>query len=384
MSRRSPTQKLLTFTGIGSLLGIVLSAWLTQLHVRVHTDPSYSSQCAISEAVNCETVAISSYSVMLGLPISVWGLLGFTTALFLTIRAMRSPVSSASIGLLALHCTIMAVVAIALGTLSVFAIGAVCFYCVAVYGVAAVLAGITGVLAQRNGGYFNRMKRAISDFVHTPREQLKLVLVPLILFVAVWVGTPRYWGVGSWYSGTAVERGFDETGNPWLGARHPEFTIHEYLDYECPHCRLFHRKLRRLLADHWSKVRLVRHDTARMPCVPNHPNARFARCSMVRAAHCAGQQGRYWEWNDAAMLSPKPLSRAGRKSYELDLARSLNLNLDRFQHCWSADESARFAQQVYKEAQQRRIRSTPIYWVDGKKLTPKALVQRILEQPWKD
>jgi len=59
------------------LLGLGLSSWLTYLHVRVYSDPTYESVCALSERVNCETVAMSEYSIFLGLPVSVWGILAY-------------------------------------------------------------------------------------------------------------------------------------------------------------------------------------------------------------------------------------------------------------------------------------------------------------------
>ena len=53
-------------------VGVFLSIWLTYLHVRLHTDVSYMSFCALKEGLNCETVAASTFSVFLGLPVSAW------------------------------------------------------------------------------------------------------------------------------------------------------------------------------------------------------------------------------------------------------------------------------------------------------------------------
>jgi uncharacterized membrane protein len=44
-------------------VGVCLSADLLRLHVNVYTDPDYQSYCAMSERVNCETVALSEYAV---------------------------------------------------------------------------------------------------------------------------------------------------------------------------------------------------------------------------------------------------------------------------------------------------------------------------------
>ncbi|MCP4606313.1 MAG: hypothetical protein GY847_38350, partial [Proteobacteria bacterium] len=61
------------------LVGVGISIELTRIHIFTHTDPTYHSICAVSELVNCETVALSPYSVFAGLPVSVWGILGYLT-----------------------------------------------------------------------------------------------------------------------------------------------------------------------------------------------------------------------------------------------------------------------------------------------------------------
>ena len=71
-------------------IGACLAADLVRLHVKVHTDPDYHSYCAMSERVNCETVAASNYAVLLGLPLSVWGLLTYFGLGTLAVWGLRS------------------------------------------------------------------------------------------------------------------------------------------------------------------------------------------------------------------------------------------------------------------------------------------------------
>ena len=53
-------------------------AWdLTRVWVLSRTDPDYHSFCAVSEGMNCETVALSSWSAFLGAPNSVWALAAY-------------------------------------------------------------------------------------------------------------------------------------------------------------------------------------------------------------------------------------------------------------------------------------------------------------------
>ncbi|HEX5631781.1 MAG TPA: vitamin K epoxide reductase family protein, partial [Gemmatimonadales bacterium] len=59
-----------------SLVGAALSVELALLHARAHAGGA-SSFCAISERVNCDTVALSPWSVALGVPLAAWGALAY-------------------------------------------------------------------------------------------------------------------------------------------------------------------------------------------------------------------------------------------------------------------------------------------------------------------
>jgi uncharacterized membrane protein len=60
-----------------AVAGLADSIYLSISHYRVYTDIAYSSFCAISKAINCDTVSQSNYSVFLGVPVAVWGIVGY-------------------------------------------------------------------------------------------------------------------------------------------------------------------------------------------------------------------------------------------------------------------------------------------------------------------
>lgn len=64
-------------------IGIAASAYLALSHYRNYTDIGYSSFCAISKSINCDTVSQSPWSILLGLPVALWGVLGYTIFFFL-------------------------------------------------------------------------------------------------------------------------------------------------------------------------------------------------------------------------------------------------------------------------------------------------------------
>ena len=57
--------------------------YLTYLHYKTYTDFAYSSFCALSKTINCDTVAQSPWSVAAGLPVSVWGIFGYLLLLLI-------------------------------------------------------------------------------------------------------------------------------------------------------------------------------------------------------------------------------------------------------------------------------------------------------------
>jgi uncharacterized membrane protein len=56
--------------------GLSASIYLSINHYRNYTDIGYKSFCAISRAINCDTVSQSTYSIFLGVPVAVWGVIG--------------------------------------------------------------------------------------------------------------------------------------------------------------------------------------------------------------------------------------------------------------------------------------------------------------------
>lgn len=69
-----------------TVIGLAIAAYLTLLHY----DSNVPLACGEGSFINCETVLTSSASVVLGVPVAVWGLLWFAVALVLAVPAART------------------------------------------------------------------------------------------------------------------------------------------------------------------------------------------------------------------------------------------------------------------------------------------------------
>lgn len=210
----------------------------------------------------------------------------------------------------------------------------------------------------------------------------KKILVGLGVFIGLLVVAVAIYlnvGIKSWKDGVeGAAQGVDENGYPWIGAQNPVLTIHEYLDYDCPHCPRNHRVLRRHLADKLDKVRLVRHDYARMKCMPNDATIKNSRCELVRGAICASKKISFWTWNDAIIENPRTeLQMPEYPEYLPKKVKTLNLDEAEFNACLFESTTIGRAQEIYKDTKRAKVSGTPTYIVDGEQLGFSELVKRI-------
>lgn len=366
---------------VAALLGLGLSAWLTYIHIRVHLDPTYASICALGRTFNCETVAASPYSVFAGIPVSVLGMAFYLAIGLLSAAELVPKTTFRATGFLTVFASVGALISVGLGVVSLTIIDSLCLACVTTYIVNFVILGFVIKRLLSTGGPKAAIVSQIRGLKTDMWPLLYLLLAMMVLIVAgPGKGFPRYWEVASWRTGRHLPHGTDDEGRPWLGADSPELVIHEYFDYDCPACRLSHVKLRRHIAPMLNRIRLVRHEAPRVSCNPPRDNRPTGRCAMVRGAQCAGHQGKYWEWNDAAVATPKVNRDYRNDDHEINLASKLDLDHSRFIRCIRNSDTFQLVTTRAKDAIKKRIRFTPAYMVDGKKLKLKELIALIDER----
>jgi uncharacterized membrane protein/predicted DsbA family dithiol-disulfide isomerase len=348
--------------------GLLLSAYLSVLHWQVNNQPGHVSFCAVSESVNCDTVALSRYSWVLGMPISTWGLLFYGLLLVLALWGARSKTEGWPWGLLGLGTLGAAGFSVYLFLLAHLRLGTFCLMCGGLYAVNLALVGVTGFGLRRHaalgpGAFARRVGGDLRFLFSRPG------LLGGLLSLAIGVGAGAFLGTRALYPERSIaggldgmERGVTESGLAWIGAAEPVVTVTEFSDYECPFCNRAHEVVREVVRENRGWLRLVHlHLPLDQACNPDLPRP-FHRtaCLCARGAVCAGQQGRFWEMNDRLFLRRGGVDAGGLVA----LAEVLSLDISAFKACLSSDESARRIQQDLAEAKRLGLKpATPVFLV---------------------
>jgi protein-disulfide isomerase len=146
--------------------------------------------------------------------------------------------------------------------------------------------------------------------------------------------------------------------NPSLGAASAPVTLIEFSDYQCPFCQRVEPTLKRLRATYGDKIRIVWKD---FPLTQIHPLAFKAG----EAAHCAGDQGKYWELHDVLFAKQSELQVDDLKRHALELG----LKADVFNQCLDSSKYGERVRDGLSEGNQLGVNSTPTVFINGRRLS---------------
>jgi protein-disulfide isomerase len=109
--------------------------------------------------------------------------------------------------------------------------------------------------------------------------------------------------------------------------------------------------------------------------LPNHPDAPKA----AEAAHCAGEQGKYWEMHDRIFLNQRSMGVPSLKQH----AMSLGIDTGRFDQCL---ESGKYSDSVaadLKYGETLGVSSTPTIYINGRPILgaqPYEVFQAVIDE----
>jgi protein-disulfide isomerase/uncharacterized membrane protein len=350
-----------------SLAGLLNSIYLSVSHYRVYTDIGYRSFCAISKAINCDTVSQSPYSIIFNVPVPVWGIIGYTFFVLFLIFAWSKLFHPKRLwSLMVLIAWIFSCISVSLALVLTVFIHSYCIMCILSYGINFALLFFTALTRRRfvTGSLLKGLREDIY-FLTEKRIKVAAVLIPFFVIVCITVVMfPGYWKILPKGISADIPRGITTGGHPWIGAESPELTIIEFSDYLCFQCKKMHYYLRRLVAQNPTKIRLVHrhfpmdHEINFIVQDPFH----IGSGKMALAAIYSASKGKFWEMNDLLFELP-------RNEKEMNLKKlAFKTSLDS-KGLAGAINSSKIRQMLKIDiwtALKFRMVGTPSYLVDGK------------------
>lgn len=145
-----------------------------------------------------------------------------------------------------------------------------------------------------------------------------------------------------------------EGDSPAVGPADASVTVVEYSDYQCPSCRKAHDITKQIRKDYSGRIRWVFKDFP----LDRHKNAK----SMAEAARCAGEQGRFWEYQDTLFTADK---NADQKEL-VRFGESLGLDPVVFNDCMDSDRYVNLVEKDKREGREAGVSSTPTFVINGR------------------
>ncbi len=349
-----------------TLVGLADSIYLAISHYRVYTDIGYKSFCAISRAINCDTVSQSPYAIMLNMPVAIWGVIGYSFILILLFFAGSKSAAKVRIWSLIFWVTlIFSGHSVILALISTYLIRSYCILCIVSYGVNLALLFYVWLIRRRfsNSGLIENTPKDILFLWENKAKSILLLATFFAALISTWAFFPNYWNFQPPRISADIPTGITASGYPWIGAENAVLEITEFSDYLCFQCRKMHFFLRQLMAENPGKIRIIhRHypmDHEFNPIVRERFHVGSGKLALL--AVYAASKNKFWQMNDLLYGiggQKKPIgTKELAKILDLDsneLARALNDRIFRL----------RVKHDIYS-GNKLEITGTPAYVIDG-------------------
>lgn len=362
-----------------SLIGIGLTGYLIYLHLGLLRGELLGGPvCQAAGPINCHVVTASAWGAFLGIPLSLWGLLGYVAVFGLALLA-RQPGdwSEHAVRLaFALSLVFVAVDLFLLGVM-VFAIRFVCLFCMATWVVNVSLLTVSArALGRPWPEALQHLGASVSAVIPSGQRP-----AAWLFFGVLAVGVAGVAGIH--VSTMFVSRGtlgslqqhmrefiakqprvsVEASGDPTIGPSGAPIRIVEFSDFFCPACQRASKLNHIILSNHRNDVVFsFKHFPLDVTCNEGLPrNVHPGACQAAAASECAHLQGKFWPLHDVVFEKGHDYNLAHLPA---DAAR-LGLDMGRFNACMASGEGMTAVRRDVADGKRANVASTPTYIVNG-------------------
>ena len=347
--------------------GCALAAWLIWIHLQLLIAPGAGSACNFGGHFDCDVVNTSSHAEILGVPIAYPGfvfyalLAGLAAAERFRGAPPRALAYARGLGAASVLYSIF------LAFLSALVIEAFCLFCAGLYVINFAIAGIGWYKPPARLRFFETLGsdlRLLLTGFSAWRVQAALVAALLGAAVLAQFGAQlRAAGLGELIGQIGSRRLIAAPGHS-DGYAGSSLVVVEFADFECSHCAAASLMVERLRREIGSSVRFVfKHFPLDASCNRAMPRSMRGRrsCAAATGAVCAGEQGRFWEYQ--SRIFERGTSAAAMRN----TVKELGLDVEAWQKCLSSMRAASAVKNDIEDGVAVGIQSTPTFLI-GKRV----------------
>ena len=375
-----------------AVIGLIISIKLSFIYYDANYNKfALSSFCSINDFIDCDGVARTVYSQILGIPLSYWGILLYLTVLFLTfvdklkqlsflkfLEVFKTPYAYITfIGIISFCCSML------LAGISLKIIKKLCILCFLTYFIDLFIALLASEGSFKN--IINSFKTTFFDFLDGAKKYTKTLVVLAVLTVSFLAYSgitlnfvPNVKTTKSILKYKKIKYNPYRISGNELGNQDGSVVIELYSDYVCPLCYINNIMLHQAVKE-YKNIKVVHHNYPfDKECNPYltynlHPKA----CFMSKAALAAKNQGNYWEMS-SLLYENQPKNQES----VLKLAEKLNFDSEKFLSDMNSKETADIIAKELANGQKLDIDATPTMFINGDKVVgvkPYFKLKEILE-----
>ncbi|MEZ4741648.1 MAG: vitamin K epoxide reductase family protein [Bdellovibrionota bacterium] len=372
-------QKWMKWGILFSIIGIAVSIYSINHHLQLKASGSTNAFCNINQTFNCDDVASSKYSEILGIPLGVYGLGYFLAMLLLGLITLGNKVQRAAhLQAYGLLVSIGFLTSIALASISAFDLGAFCLTCIGIYVVtiAQLIAFIvyrksypkinlkelfTGastalvIVAVVVAGFSMLSSQSKQNPSQGPELNSENTQKPLELLSKeihnIPINMSAYSGLGEDYR---------------AGSDSAKVKVIEFADFQCPACRQMFQSLKKLKDEYGDQILVVfKNYPLDQKCNPGikgkfHETA----CTSAILARCSGAYGKFWQFHDLAYTEQSSASIEQSKLW----AKQIGLTDDQINACLADKSIVEKIRDDIQIANDNGLTGTPTVFINGRKL----------------
>ncbi len=140
---------------------------------------------------------------------------------------------------------------------------------------------------------------------------------------------------------------------PTVGDDGAKVTVVEFSDYQCPFCKRVRPTVWRIVDEYKDDLRYAFMDFP----LSFHRDAKKAH----EAARCAGEQGKYYEYNRKVFENQVRMKVDDLRKY----AKQLNLDMERFNQCLDSGKHAATVEKMIEKGTKAGVAGTPAFFING-------------------